>query len=338
MNKILIVQTAFIGDVVLASPLIDAVKTEYPAAVIKFLTIPYSAPVLENLPYLDDIIIFDKRGKDKFKQTFQIVQRLKSEKFDLAVVPHRSIRSAMMVYFAGIPVRIGFDRSAGSFLFTRKIKYRKDFHEVERNLSLLDIDNTREYHPAIYPGKQDDATVERLLSEFEISGDYICVAPGSIWETKRWTTENFTGLIDLIHKNNLGEIILAGAPSEKLLCQEIADSVESPVKIAAGRLTPLESAVLFKKSKAVIANDSAAGHIAAAVGRKVVSIFGPSVPAFGFTPFGEGHQVAEHPDLYCRPCRIHGSRKCPEKHFRCMKELIPEMVLEKLILILNNQQ
>ena len=264
-----------------------------------------------------------------------MIKRLKREKFALAVVPHRSIRSAGMVYFAEIPERIGFDRSAGSFLFSKAIKYRQDIHEVSRNLSLLGLEDSSDYRPIIYPGVKEELAVEKLLSEFDISGDFICIAPGSIWNTKRWLVKHFTQLIKLIQWENIAKVVLTGAPGERQLCEEIAKSVDSPVSISAGRLNPLESAQLYKMSKAVVSNDSAAGHIAAAVGTKVVSIFGPSVPAFGFTPFGEGHQIAEHPDLYCRPCRIHGSKKCPEKHFRCMKELSPETVLEKLKMILN---
>jgi len=327
--KILILQTAFIGDVVLASPLIDAVKKEYPYAEVSLLTIPYSAPALKNHPGLKEIIVFDKRGKGGFCNTLKMVKRLKNDNFNLALVPHRSFRSAAIVWAAGIPQRIGFDRSAGRLLFTDVIEYRKDWHEVKRNLSLLGMEKEN-IAPKIYPGEAEEAKASQLLERFGVKNGFIAIAPGSVWDTKRWPEVYFQELCGSMRKRGFPQVILVGAANERELCERIAAGMEGYGFIAAGELNPLESGALLERAAVLVTNDSAAGHIAAAVGTNVMSIFGPTAPDFGFAPYGEGHIIVEHPDLYCRPCRIHGSRRCPEQHFRCMKELRPETVIKVL--------
>jgi len=327
--KILIVQTAFIGDVVLATPLIEAADMSFSGAEIHFLTIPYSAPVLKNNPKLERILTFEKRGGKGWGNSLKMVRQLKAEGYEIALVPHRSLRSAGMVRLAGIPRRIGFNTSSGRWLFSETVEYRKDLHEVKRNLSLLEMEE-REIAPRIYPGEAERTEAERLLEEFGITDDFIAIAPGSIWETKRWLAEHYRSLIGLMREGGYPPVILIGGNGDVELCGEIAAGYSDYAFIAAGRLEPLASGALMARARLTISNDSAAGHLSAAAGGRVLAIFGATSPAFGFAPYGEGHIILEHPSLYCRPCRIHGSRRCPEKHFRCMKELSPEMVLEKI--------
>lgn len=328
--KILILQTAFIGDVVLATPLIEGALRQYPDAEVKFLTIPYSAPVLKNYPGLSEVLVLDKRGKDKWANTFRMIKRLREERFDLAVVPHRSLRSASMVFLAGIPERIGFDKSAGKLLLTKTIEYMRDWHEVKRNLSLLRLQDEN-IPPRIYPGIDEENRADEFLRRNNVNHRFICIAPGSIWETKKWPEEHFRQLCIQMKAKGYPQVVLIGGGKEIDICNRVAAGLEGYVNIAAGELNPLESGALLKRASLLIANDSAAGHIAAAVGTKIISIFGPTVPAFGFAPYGEGNIIVEHPDLYCRPCRIHGSKKCPEGHFRCMKEVAAEDVLNTVM-------
>lgn len=329
---ILIIQTAFIGDVVLAAPLITGARRRYPDSKIDFLTIPYSAPALRNHPELDNVIVFEKRGRRGILDTISMMKRLKRGDYDLALIPHRSLRSAVLASMAGIPQRIGFDRSAGRILLTKTVKYRRDWHKVKRNLSLLGLeDEASDFPPEIFPGDIEQRKVASLLKDKGIGGDYIVIAPGSIWATKRWLKESFRGLLTLMKAKGFPKAALAGSAGERKLCEYVAEGMAGYAVVTAGLLDPLESAALMAGAKLVVSNDSAAGHLAAAVGTKVVSIFGPTVPAFGFAPFGEGHRIVEHPDLYCRPCRIHGSRRCPEKHFRCMREIKPEKVLTECV-------
>lgn len=318
--KVLIVQTAFIGDVTLAEPLIEAVNCKYPGAEISFLTIPYSAPILRNHPRLKEVIILKKRGIGRRRSFRKTLRKLRHEQFDLALVPHRSLRSALLVFLTGIPRRIGFDRSAGKWLFNEIVKYGPDIHEVERNLSLLGMEDMK-ITPKIYPGEAEFERVDGLLKGWSLTEGFTAIAPGSIWNTKRWPVKYYHELIGMMKERIYPPVVLIGAPGEKNLCEEAAEGYDGYAFTAAGELNPLESGALLHKAAFLIANDSAAGHIAAAAGCKVIAIFGATSPKFGFAPYGEGHKIVEIPGLYCKPCKIHGGNRCPEKHFRCMLDL-----------------
>ena len=322
---------------VLAEPLIEGIAQKYPGAEISFLTIPYSAPALGNHPRLKEALVFDKRGGNSLRNTLEMVKTLKRRRFELAVVPHRSLRSAAMVWLAGIPMRIGFDRSAGKLLLTHTHEYHKSWHEVKRNLSLLGLENAT-IAPRIYPGDKEMSRAEDFLRSAGIAGSFTAMAPGSIWETKKWPEQYYHELCASMKEKGLPPVVLTGGAKEIEVCRKVAEGLEGYVHIAAGELNPLESAALISRAAVMTANDSAAGHLAAAVGTPVVSIFGPTVPGFGFAPYGEGNAVIGHPDLYCRPCRIHGSRKCPEKHFRCMLEVKAETVLEEIEKVIDGKR
>ena len=138
LNKILIIQTAFLGDVILTTPLIPAIKKIMPSGKIDFLTIPGSVNILENNPGINEIIIFDKKGRDRgLRGLINTGKRLAQTGYDLCVTPHRSLRSAYLSYASKAQTRIGFDSSAFRPAFTTIIKYRPDLHEIQRNLSLL---------------------------------------------------------------------------------------------------------------------------------------------------------------------------------------------------------
>ncbi len=301
---------------------------KYPESDVCFVTIPYSAPVLKNNPRLREVFIFDKRAG--WRETWKAVKWLQEGKFELAIVPHRSLRSAMMVTLAGIKDKIGFNRSAGKFLFSEIVQYRREWHEVKRNLSLIGLQD-QEIAPRIYCGADEQSKAESFLREYHIGEPFLCIAPGSIWNTKKWLEEHYHQLCKSLQKGGFPQVVLIGGTNEVELCTRVAQGLSGFASIAAGKLNPLESAALIQRALMMICNDSAAGHIASAVGTKVVSIFGPTIPSLGFTPYGKDNLIIEHPNLYCRPCRIHGSKKCPEKHFRCMKEISVERVMKVIM-------
>jgi len=165
-KRLLILQTAFLGDVVLATPMAEEIKKAHPAWEIDFLIIPQAAGLVENNPNITEVLEYDKRVDDSgFRGFFNMVRRIETGAYDIAIVPHRSIRSAALVRFAGIPERIGFDKSAGSFLFTKKVKYENHLHEVDRNLNLLDtiISSSIKGYPRLYPSAEDDRNAESLF-------------------------------------------------------------------------------------------------------------------------------------------------------------------------------
>jgi heptosyltransferase-2 len=338
-SRVLVFHTAFIGDIVLTLPLVQWLRARMPRTHISFVAIPRAAEVLANHPAVDNVIVYDKKGRDAgLKGICTLAGKLRGEKFDAALVPHRSVRSAAICRLAGIPRRIGFSTSAGRFLFTDVVEYRKEAHEIARNLSLarpLGIGEPAGELPTLHPSRTDVEAVQELLSSAQKlkhgfdSARLIGVAPGSVWNTKRWPKENFVLLIRLLLQDGWC-LALIGGNEDKQLCEQIHSAVEPRNRIinAAGKLTVLQSAELIHRCKVLVSNDSAPMHLAVGVRTPVVAIFGATVPAFGFAPCGKHDRVVETSGLACRPCSIHGGDVCPIKTFVCMKNILPEHVAE----------
>ncbi len=338
--KILIIQTAFIGDVILTTPLISSVKKIYPDSAIDFLTIPKSVNILENNPDLNQIIIFDKNDKDSgLSGLMRLGTYLKSQSYDICFTPHRSLRSAFLSYTTGAQKRIGFDRSAFKWAYTNIVIYRYDIHEIERNLSLL---GQEEYglnisKPLIYPSDEDINIVNQILKDNFISkkSRIFAFAPGSIWPTKRWPENYFADLCRMLVSDGYVPLLIGG-PDDIGICEEIQRACPQSRSLA-GILSLRQSTYLLKKCTGLITNDSAPLHLGLAADIPVYAIFGATVPEFGFAPFGEKDKVIEYKDLACRPCGKHGSAKCPVKSFDCMLKLTPEKVYSELNLNLTTE-
>lgn len=333
MEKILIVQTAFLGDVILTTPLLKAAKKLHPQSLLSFVLIPETREVLAHNSLVDEIILYDKRKKEKpFKNFVSLVREIRNKNFTKAIIPHRSLRSASLCYLARVPQRIGFDKSAGSFLFTRKVKYQTGLHEIERNLSLLGdfpSNHRQEFLPELFPVEDDFAKAEQLLenSGLDTSDALVAMAPGSVWATKRWLPERFAEVADLLIKGSKTGIVFVGSKEDEKLCHHISKMMDQKSIIAAGKISFLQSAALISKCDVILSNDSAPVHMAVAMGTPVVEIYGSTVPEFGFAPWGDRNLIIQK-SLYCRPCGIHGKSKCPEKHFRCMNEITTQEVYE----------
>lgn len=333
-EKILIIQTAFLGDVILCTPLIKGARKKYPDSKVYFLAIPQTKGLLLNNPYLDKIIVYDKKNKEKgIFHYLDLIKKIKTENFDLAFVPHRSLRSALLAYLAGVPQRIGFNKSAGSFLFTKKIKYVQNQLETKRNLSFLETKSISEddFMPELFPSEEDSRYVGDLFRDWGIKENdkVVGIAPGSVWETKRWLPDRFGQVADLLMGNFKAKVIFLGGKEDKGLCLKISREMRNKPFIAAGKTTPLQSAALVSRCKVILSNDTAPMHMAVARRTPVVAIFGSTTPEFGFAPAGKNDIIVQK-EVYCRPCGIHGRRKCPEKHFRCMKEVAVEEVFESI--------
>ena len=339
-KRILIIQTAFIGDVILSTPLIKVLRRTFPDAFISFLLIPETENVLENNPHLDEVLVYDKRKKKGLGSLLQIIARVRQGKFDLAVIPHRSMRSAILAYLSGIPERIGFDRAVGSSLFTKRVAYNANAHEVERNLSLLSnfAPRPEDTSPELFPSTDDLSYVRRLLSDSGISeGERVVgIAPGSVWATKRWLPERFAEVADLLLKEAEIKVVLLGSREDRALCERIADLMAGRPAIVAGKTSVLQSAAILSLCRVLLSNDSAPVHMASATGTPVVAIFGSTIPEFGFAPYGVDQVIIEK-QMDCRPCGIHGKRKCPEKHFRCMRDISTKEVYEAVLSLLRRR-
>ena len=284
-SKILIIQTAFIGDVLLTTPLIQAAKELFPKASIHFLAIPSTANIIETHPMLDKVFIIDKRGKDRgLLKLIQFAKKLRSESYEIALIPHRSLRSAALAFHAKIPHRIGFDKSAGAFLFTQKIHYRQDLHEVERNLSLLAHyrKSFPRLMPRVYPTQADGALIDQFIAETSLNFEHyrIAIAPGSIWATKRWHKQGYAELCRKLGQQSRLKIILIGGPVDKSLCDWIIQSSGVEAINAAGRFTLRQSAELIRRCRLIVTNDSGPMHLGVATGTQVIALFGPTVRDF----------------------------------------------------------
>jgi heptosyltransferase II len=335
-QRILVIQTAFIGDVILTLPLIQVLTRQFTQAEIDVVATPQAAGLFTNHPSINRVIPYDKRGKDRgIGGLLQIRKKIAVGSYQLAIIPHRSVRSAFLALASGIVRRIGFSNSAGRWLFTDIVRYRPDLHEIERNLSLLSpLVEDEPFHelPSLYPGSDDINAIERMLHEsgINLSRKLISIAPGTIWNTKRWLKERFAEVARQLSQEGFS-IVLIGSDADRELCEEIRILAnDKHVLNTAGTLTLLQSAELIKRSSVILSNDSAPMHMGVAVRTPVVAVFGATSPSFGFYPYGSRDVIVETLGLSCRPCSIHGGHECPITTFVCMKNIDAARVLASI--------
>ncbi|OQY09771.1 MAG: lipopolysaccharide heptosyltransferase II [Fusobacteriia bacterium 4572_132] len=330
MKKILIIHTAFIGDIVLSTPLIRAIKEKYKNSEIYYLTTPSGKAILKNNPNLKKIISYDKNGKDKgIKKLFDLIKVIKEERFDIAIIPHRYLKSSLIAFGGKIKERIGYSNSEGQMLLTDKIKYQKNIHEVQRLLSLIEEKNVsiKKNKIELYPGKKEIKKVDEIWKKYNLKGNkVIIIAPGSKWFTKMWPIEYYNELIKKLIQDENNKVILVGGNDEK----DLKLIQDEKILNLIGKTSLLELAELLKKSDLLVGNDSSPLHIASAFNTKIIAMFGATTKSLGFYPWSKNSVVLENKNLECRPCGLHGGNTCPEKHFKCMREIKPEEVLEEI--------
>lgn len=277
--NILIIHTAFIGDIVLSTALVSKVKEKYPDSDIYYLTTPLGKEILKNNPKIKEIIVYDKRGKDKgFVAFISFVRKIRKLKIDVCLTPHRYLRSSILSLLSGASIRVGYDIASLSFVYNKKIKYDKTKHEVEKLLSFVD-DSPKRFELEMYPSEKDKIKIDTILKNFFQNKKIILIAPGSKWFTKRWPEEYFKTLIQNLVKRNDLLIVITGGKEEK----EIELNLDSKVLDLRGEISLLELAELTKRAILVVSNDSAPIHITSAFpNTRIVGIFGPTVKEFGF--------------------------------------------------------
>ncbi|MBI4349786.1 MAG: hypothetical protein HY553_23315 [Elusimicrobia bacterium] len=329
-KRVLVLQTAFLGDATLTIPLARGVKAAFPDCRLTLVTRPDCAELFRASPWVDETWTDDKRAWGSFKA---LVRRLQAGAFDLALVPHRSLRSALAVRLAGVPERVGFSTSVGGRLFTRTIPFTWGMHDLERNLSLLlplapALDAKGAAGEPVYlePAPEARAKVAARLADAGIrEGDrLIGLHPGSVWATKRWPWERFAELARRLRDEEGARLVLVGGPGDRDLCRQVAEAAGEGVLDWAGATSLAELIALMPRLALLATNDSGPMHIATASGVPTLAFFGPTTRELGFFPYGSQHRVLEA-ELGCRPCGLHGARKCPHGHFLCMKLLtVPE--------------
>lgn len=323
MKRILIIQTAFIGDVILTTPLIRATKQLYPATEIDALVVPAAAKLLQNNPHLRAVLTYSKRDKALLNMG-KMIKRIKAEDYDMAISPHSSGRTHLLMYLARIPIRVGFDRGTMPFLLTAKTAHPRGIHKSRKNLAILKLLDPQDFdsQTELFPGDEDHARAESLLKELRPQ-KLIAMAPGAVWATKCWPVEYYAELATWLNSTGYG-IVLIGSAEDRPKCEIIQASCPDAL-ILAGKTDLLQSAAVISRCELMICNDSGALHIANAMRTRVMAFFGPTTQRFGYFPFGPDDHVFETP-MDCRPCSSHGPMKCPLKHHNCMRLLKPELV------------
>jgi heptosyltransferase-2 len=335
-NASLVVQTSFLGDTVLTTPLLAQLANRGPVDVV---TTPAAATLLANHPAVRTVIPYDKRGADRgLIGLWRLARTLRRNSYDVAFLAQGSWRSSALALLAGIPSRVGFDTSAGRWLYTKRVPYRDDLHHAARLLTLSRPNGREptedELRPSLVPGEADRAAVDELLTSRGVRDDerLVALAPGSVWATKRWPY--FPELAQELASD--ARVVIVGSEADAPLARAIV--VASPNAIdTTGQLPLLASAELIGRCAAIVTNDSAPMHLASAMGTPTIAVFGPTVPEFGFGPLSPRATVVGHNALPCRPCDRHGPARCPLGHHKCMRELTPEFVAERTRALLFNR-
>lgn len=314
MKKILIIQTAFIGDVILSTALIEKIHIFYPESQIDFLLRKGNEGLLENHPIINNVLIWDKKGK-KYDNLKLISKNIKKTKYDAVINLQRFASTGLITAFSGAKHKIGFKKNPLSFSFTKRIEHKigDGTHEVERNQQLIiHLTDRIALKPKLHPSNKDFNDVEQYKKD-----DYVCIAPTSVWFTKQLPKEQWIKLSNKV--DDQMTVYLLGGSDDSSECEEIRQASKNKnVVNLSGKLSFLQSAALMQNAQMNYVNDSAPLHIASAMNAPVTAYFCSTVPSFGFGPLSDNTTVVEVKEkLNCRPCGLHGKKECPEKHFDC---------------------
>jgi len=329
MKKILVIQTAFIGDVVLATSLIENLHQQFPEVMIDILVRKGNESLFQAHPFLNQVLVWDKKN-NKYQNWVGLLFKIRSIQYDVVLNAQRFAATGAWTAFSKAKIKIGFDKNPFSFLFTHAVVHQfseKGQHEIDRNHQLLSsLFMTKVAMPKLYPTASDELAVSSYQQL-----PYLCIAPASVWFTKQFSLEKWVDLINEVPFK--GFIYLIGGPGDKLLCDQILQKINrrSVVNLA-GRLSFLASAALQKKAVLNYVNDSAPMHFASAVNAPVVAVYCSTLPNFGFGPLSDHSFVVQTNEaLSCRPCGIHGKKQCPLKHFDCAKTIKMDQLIAPLL-------
>jgi heptosyltransferase-2 len=312
VKRFLVIQTAFLGDAVLASALLEKLRAFFPDAAIDLVLRKGNEGVFNGHPFLNRLHVWDKR-EGKTRDLFRLIGELRATEYDHIINCQRFLSTGLMTVLARGKQKIGYDKNPLSFLFTRKVKHviGDGRHEVDRlNALIAHVTDDKRPLPRLYPTEEARAAARPFMQ-----GAYVCIAPASVWFTKQWPEAKWIELAKALPADR--RVLLIGAPVDVPLCERIAQAAGRG-EVLAGKLSLLGTAALMEGAAMNYVNDSAPLHIASAMNAPVTAIFCSTVPAFGFGPLRANGRVVESvEELDCRPCGLHGHRTCPKGHFKC---------------------
>ena len=311
--RILIIQTAFLGDVILATSVVNSIKAQYPEAQVDLLVKKGNELLVLGHPNIHRVLTFDK--SKKWRDILRLVRANRATRYDFIINLHRFASSGIIAVLSQTKT-IGFDKNPLSRFCTLKLPHpiSKGIHEIDRNFTLIAALGVKHLvKPSITPS--EDAM--KNVREYQET-PYVCFAPASVWATKQLPMEKW---VELSKKQDL-LIYLLGGPSDHALCETIKTQIPGRTVNLAGNLSLMESIALMMGSVRNHVNDSGPLHFASAVNAPVTAYFCSTVTDFGFGPLSDDSEVKEVTGLACRPCGLHGKKECPEGHFKCGKELV----------------
>ncbi len=344
-KNILIFNPSFLGDTVLTTPLIKAVKKLYPNARISFCVRDRQAELFNGLPFIDNVITYDKRGADKgISGLLNFSNKLKNYNFDLVINVHKSIRSSVLLLRLGADI-VGFKQAVLSSLFKHTVSRDMELHEVLRNLMLIkplvdtfDIDDVIKLAGSLSCYIDDELynNTKYYYSTVTKQKKVIAIAPGSVWATKRYPAEYYVEVANKLVDMGY-DIALFGSKEDRQSLDEFKSLFTGDYYDYAEKTSLSDLPAFLANSSALICNDSGTMHIAVACNVPCVSIFGATTTYLGFAPYDDKSVVVENTSLDCRPCGKHGGKTCPQKHFKCMLDVKPSKVVDAVVTILGDK-
>lgn len=295
MPGTVVIHTAFPGDLVLLSPLLDRITMQWPDHPVYLVTTPVAAPLYENDTRLEQILIWNKRGGGRGMAGFlRLRRRLRQLRPQRVIVPHRYARSSLLALSLRTGEIYGFQDAPLSFLFRRRISRLDNEHETRRLVRLIQDDPPDSLLPRLQIPEPD----------VDLPQKFVVLAPGSVWPSKRWPyySQLAQALLELDAKL---ELVIIGAQAD---APDMED--HGRIRNLLGKTGMLQSAAIMQRALAVVCNDSLPLHLAQAAGVPTIGIFGSTHPRFGFGPQRDHDRVIQS-DLDCRPCNLHGLKRCP---------------------------
>ncbi len=324
-RSVLIIQTAFIGDVILATALIESLHQKFPEAHLDFLVRKGNEELILGNPGLRNVLIFDK--SKKFKNLVKLIRQIRKARYDYVFNIQRFATTGLITIFSGAGKTIGFSKNPFSFLFSRRVAHTiNGLHEVQRNHKLIAfLVGESQGRPRLYPSQNQFEKVAPFKNE-----PYITVSPASVWFTKQLKKEKWIEFLSELSPRL--KVFLLGAGSDFELCEVIRkETAERSLVNLAGKLSLLESAALMQDARMNYVNDSAPMHLASAMNAPVTAVYCSTLPIFGFGPLSDRSFIVETPEkLSCRPCGMHGHRACPQGHFKCALTIRKEQLMDSL--------